>query len=60
MDSDLSHSSNDSSHENMPVFCAPHLPDDNDFDAATCASITWSDKGVFSTDTSLYPRRAAT
>lgn len=58
-DSDLSHRTDDSSAEDMPVYCAPKLPMDDSFDAVSCASPTFSDKGVFSTTaTSLYPPRA--
>jgi hypothetical protein len=58
-DSDLSHGVGLSSHEDMPVFCAPHLPSDHEkFDAATCASPAYTDKGIFSAQTSLYPPRS--
>jgi hypothetical protein len=54
----LSHSFGESSLEDMPVFCGPKTYLDADFDAVTCPSPAYSDKGVFSaTETSLYPPR---
>ena len=58
-DNQLSHPFNQSSPEDTPPFCMPMLPSDPSFDATTCASVSFSDKGVFSpTLTSLYPPRA--
>jgi hypothetical protein len=58
-DSQLSHPFDQSSPEDTPPFCMPMLPDNPSFDAITCASVSYSDKGVFSPDaTSLYPPRA--
>ena len=58
-DSDLSHPAQESSNEDMPIYCAPKKADDDKFDAITCASTTNSDKGVLSmTETSLYPPRS--
>ena len=58
-DSALSHRFDQSTMEDMPVFCGPKTPIDQGFDAATCPSPAYSDKGVFSTsETSLYPPRA--
>jgi hypothetical protein len=58
-DSALSHQFAQSTMEDMPVFCGPKTPIDRDFDAATCPSPAYSDKGVFSpaNETSLYPPR---
>jgi hypothetical protein len=58
-DSQLSHPFDQSSPEDTPPFCMPMLKSDPNFDAITCASVSYSDKGVFSaTATSLYPPRA--
>jgi hypothetical protein len=54
----LSHAFSQSSLEDMPVFCAPKIYLDDNFDAVTCPSPAYSDKGMFSTDTSLYLPRA--
>ena len=58
-DSDLSHGFNQSSHEQH--FCRPLLPSEygsGDPDATTCATMVYTDKGVFSTtNTSNYPPR---
>jgi hypothetical protein len=57
-DNSLSHMYKQSSPEDMPVFCGPKTQIDPGFDAATCPSPAYSDKGVFSsTETSLYPPR---
>jgi hypothetical protein len=54
----LSHRFDESSLEDMPVFCGPKTYLDANFDAITCPSPAYSDKGVFSaTETSLYPPR---
>jgi hypothetical protein len=54
----LSHAFDESSLEDMPVFCGPKIYLDADFDALTCPSPAYSDKGVFSpTEMSLYPPR---
>jgi len=58
-ESQLSHAFDQSSPEDTPPFCMPMLPDDPSFDAVTCASVSYSDKGTFSPNaTSLYPPRA--
>lgn len=58
VDDSLSHRTTQSSLEDMPVFCAPQMSLGSNFDAVTCPSPTYSDKGVFSaTETSLYPPR---
>jgi len=58
-DNQLSHPFNQSSPEDTPPFCMPMLPESPNFDAITCASVSYSDKGVFSaSQSSLYPPRA--
>ncbi|MBV8755771.1 MAG: hypothetical protein JO257_00760 [Deltaproteobacteria bacterium] len=58
-DDNLSHPFNNSSEERSPTYCAPQLPTSSGYDATTCASQGFSDKGQFSTSqTSLYPPRA--
>jgi len=58
-DDQLSHPFEESSPEDTPPYCMPMLPDSPSFDAISCASVSYSDKGVFSpTETSLYPPRA--
>ena len=59
-DNNLSHPFNDSSPENAPPYCRPMLPNENGWDAATCASQAFTDKGTFDTagHTELYPPRA--
>ena len=54
-DSQLSHEFNQSSRE--VHFCRPMQPDEPGWDAATCASSIWTDKGVFGTGSSGYPPR---
>lgn len=55
----LSHAFDNSSEERAPTYCAPQLPSSSGYDAASCASQGFSDKGKFSTtQTSLYPPRA--
>ena len=57
-DDSLSHRTTQSSLEDMPVFCAPQMSLSENFDAVTCPSPTYSDKGTFSpTESSLYPPR---
>jgi hypothetical protein len=57
-DNDLSQQFEQSSPENPP-YCRPTVPGENDWDTATCASQSYTDKGIFSpTKTSLYPPRA--
>jgi hypothetical protein len=56
-DNSLSHQFAQSTPEDSPVFCGPKTPIDANFDAMTCPSQGYSDKGVFSTETSLYPPR---
>jgi len=55
-DNNLSQEFNVSSRE--VHFCRPMLPDEPGWDAATCASSIWTDKGVFGTGSSGYPPRA--
>jgi hypothetical protein len=58
-DNQLSHPFDQSSVEDTPPFCMPMLRSDPNFDAVTCASVSYSDKGTFAaTGTSLYPPRA--
>jgi hypothetical protein len=55
-DNDLSHGSTQSSLEHH--FCRPLQPSDPMWDAATCATTAFTDKGEFATSTtSLYPPR---
>jgi len=55
-DNNLSQEFNVSSRE--VHFCRPLLPAEPGWDAATCASSIWTDKGVFGTGSSGYPPRA--
>lgn len=57
-DRNLSHPFTQSSRE--VHYCRPLRPDEPSWDAGTCASSAYSDKGVFSTSgrTSVYPPRA--
>ena len=58
-ENDLSHESTLSSRE--AHYCHPLLPSDPSWDAMTCPSVSFTDKGVFSTDPSFdtgYPPRA--
>ena len=58
-DNNLSHPFAQSSAETPPPYCRPLQPSEAEFDSGTCASATFSDKGIFSTDEmSLYPPRA--
>ncbi|HUJ57085.1 MAG TPA: hypothetical protein VLX92_01270, partial [Kofleriaceae bacterium] len=61
IDDDLSHSVTYSSLEGDGVFCRPmdSTSDKSDWDAGTCATPgnTFTDKGIFSAQTSLYPPR---
>jgi hypothetical protein len=57
VDSNLSHPPGDSSVESF--YCRPLHENDDEWDAQTCASLIFTDKGVMSeTDRSLYPPRA--
>ncbi|HET7501698.1 MAG TPA: fibronectin type III domain-containing protein [Kofleriaceae bacterium] len=55
-DSDLSHSSANSSRELH--FCRPLLTDETQWDAASCSSTVYTDKGKFGVATTGYPPRA--
>ena len=55
-DSDLSHQSGQSSREIH--FCRPLLSDEAGWDAGTCSSPVFTDKGVFGTAKSKYPPRS--
>jgi hypothetical protein len=56
-ENDLSHAFSDSSRENH--FCRPLLPHEPSWDAMTCATTAFTDKGRFSaTATTGYPPRA--
>jgi hypothetical protein len=55
-DSNLSHPFNESSRE--VHFCRPMQPAEGGWDAATCASTIYTDKGVFGTGKTGYPPRA--
>jgi len=55
----LSHPFAQSSPESPPPYCRPMLPTEPTFDAGSCASAAFTDKGVFSpTETSKYPPRS--
>jgi hypothetical protein len=66
-ENDLSHSTTQSSTEHLP-YCRPISPDGTFqcggpgdktiWDTGTCASAAYTDKGVFTANTSLYPPRA--
>jgi hypothetical protein len=56
-DDNLSHALGESSRERF--FCRPIRPDEDLWDATSCASTVYTDKGVLSGDgTSLYPPRS--
>jgi hypothetical protein len=57
-DDDLSHQVGQSSTES--VYCRPIRPDEDLWDAVSCASTVWTDKGAFDPEggKSLYPPRA--
>ncbi|HET9625331.1 MAG TPA: fibronectin type III domain-containing protein [Kofleriaceae bacterium] len=55
-DSDLSKMAGQSSTE--VHFCRPLQASEPSWDAATCPSAVWTDKGKFGSQTSLYPPRA--
>ena len=55
-DSNLSHELTRSSRE--PFYCRPLLHNEPQWDAASCASIAYTDKGVFGAGTSSYPARS--
>ena len=56
----LSHPFDQSSAESSPPFCRPILPSEDMWDALTCSTPVFSDKGTFAPDgsKSLYPPRA--
>lgn len=55
----LSHPFSQSSPENAPPYCRPLQPTEVGFDAGSCASAAFSDKGLFSTTaTTKYPPRS--
>ena len=55
-DNNLSHPANESTRETH--FCRPLLQSEPQWDAATCASAIYTDKGVFGARTTGYPPRA--
>jgi hypothetical protein len=55
-DNNLSHPANDSSRDGH--FCRPLQQTESQWDAATCSSAIFTDKGVFGSNSSLYPPRA--
>jgi hypothetical protein len=55
-DSNLSHELTKSSRE--PYYCRPLLRSEPQWDAASCASVAYTDKGVFGATTSSYPARS--
>jgi hypothetical protein len=55
-DSNLSHELTKSSRE--PYYCRPLLKNEPQWDAATCASTAYTDKGVFGAGSSIYPPRS--
>jgi hypothetical protein len=57
-DDNLSHPFAQSSPETPPPYCRPIQPTEAEFDSGTCASAAFSDKGMFSSGSSLYPPRS--
>jgi hypothetical protein len=59
-ENNLSHPFNDSSPEVTPPYCRPMLPNETSWDAGTCASQSFTDKGTFDPGGAieLYPPRA--
>ena len=59
-DNNLSHMFNQSSPEHSPPYCRPMLPNEAMWDAGTCATQAFTDKGIFAGDgtRSVYPPRA--
>jgi hypothetical protein len=58
-DDNLSHPFDESSPEQTPPYCRPELPTEPSWDTGTCASPSYTDKGMFSpSETVLYPPRA--
>ncbi|HEY5928123.1 MAG TPA: fibronectin type III domain-containing protein [Kofleriaceae bacterium] len=60
-DDNLSHPFAQSSPEDPPPYCRPIQPTEMEFDAGTCASAAFTDKGMFSMfsdERSLYPPRS--
>ncbi|HEX7837980.1 MAG TPA: fibronectin type III domain-containing protein [Kofleriaceae bacterium] len=55
-DNNLSHPANDSSRESH--FCRPLEQTEAQWDAATCSSAVFTDKGAFGSTNSVYPPRA--
>ena len=58
-ENNLSHAFAHSSPEMPPPYCRPIRPDESEFDAGTCASAAFTDKGTLSsTETTKYPPRS--
>lgn len=59
-ENNLSHPFAQSSPESPPPYCRPIKPDEENFDAGTCASAAFTDKGTFAPEPafSLYPPRS--
>ncbi len=58
-ENNLSHAFSQSSPEIPPPYCRPIRPDEAEFDAGTCASAAFTDKGTLSpTQTTKYPPRS--
>jgi hypothetical protein len=57
-DDNLSHPFGQSSPETPPPYCRPIQPNEMEFDSGTCASATFTDKGMFSSTVSYYPPRS--
>ncbi len=58
-ENNLSHPFTQSSPEAPPPYCRPMLPTEREFDAGTCASMAFTDKGKLSdSETSPYPPRS--
>ncbi len=57
-DNNLSHPFSQSSPESPPPYCRPIQPTEMEFDSGTCASATFTDKGMFTSDISRYPPRS--
>ncbi len=58
-ENNLSHPFMQSSAESPPPYCRPLMPSEQSFDSGSCASATFTDKGMFDeSQTSLYPPRS--
>jgi len=58
-ENNLSHPFAQSSPETPPPYCRPMLPSEKDFDAGTCATAAYTDKGTLSfAETAQYPPRS--